>query len=93
MLYVCSASSFYLDWLKYVAIRWTLVLCMCLYLEWYMARLAYKNEHQKDTCYNEIGLCAQNKDITPGSIPNIIWGGGGLCDHLLRKKNIQLDLL
>ena len=23
---------------------------------WYMARLIVKNEHQNDTCYNEIGL-------------------------------------
>ena len=28
--------------------------------EWYMARLVVKNGHQNDTCYNAIGLCAQN---------------------------------
>ena len=28
--------------------------------EWYMARFIVKNGRQKDTCYNEIGLCAQN---------------------------------
>jgi hypothetical protein len=28
-------------------------------LEWYTARLMVKNGHQKDMCYDEIGLCAQ----------------------------------
>ena len=38
-----------------------------------MARLVVKNDgHQKDTCYNEIGLCAQNKDTILGIVVNII---------------------
>ena len=39
--------------------------------KWYMARLVGKNGHQKDMCYNEIGLCAQNKDIIVGFAANI----------------------
>ena len=37
-----------------------------------MARLVVKNGHQKDTCYKEIGLCAQNKDTVLGSVVNRI---------------------
>lgn len=29
-----------------------------------------KNGHQKDACYNEIDLCAQNIDNTPSSTVN-----------------------
>ena len=28
------------------------------HVEWYMARLVDHNGHQKDMCYNKIGLCA-----------------------------------
>jgi hypothetical protein len=35
-----------------------------------MARLVVMTGHQKDTCYNEIGLCAQNKDTVLGSVVN-----------------------
>ena len=28
----------------------------------HMARHLVKNGHKKDTCYNELGLCAQHKD-------------------------------
>ena len=27
-----------------------------------MARLSVRNGHQKDTCFNKVGLCAQNID-------------------------------
>lgn len=36
-----------------------------------MRRLVVKNIHHKDTCQNEIGVCAQNKD---GSTSNIFCG-------------------
>ena len=36
----------------------------------YMSRLMLRTDTQKDTCYNEIGLCAQNKDTILGSIVN-----------------------
>ena len=35
-----------------------------------MAKLVVKIEHQKDMCYNEIGLCVKNLDIILGSIAN-----------------------
>lgn len=35
-----------------------------------MARLVAKNRHQKDACYDEIGLCAQHKDTIPSSTVN-----------------------
>jgi hypothetical protein len=28
--------------------------------EWYMVTFVFKNEHKKDTRYNEIGRCAKN---------------------------------
>lgn len=34
--------------------NWTLT------FEWYMITFVFKNEHQKDTRYNEIGRCAKN---------------------------------
>ena len=38
--------------------------------EWYIARLVLENRHSKDTCHNDIGLCAQNIDTFLGSIVN-----------------------
>ena len=38
--------------------------------EWCMARIVVKNGHQKDTCYNEIGLCAQHISTILGSLVN-----------------------
>ena len=49
--------------------------------EQYMARLIVKNGHQKDTCYNEIALCAQNLDAVLGSIFNTIWR-----DYVITKR-------
>ena len=31
--------------------------------EWFMARLGVNNTNQKDTCYDEIGLCAPDIDM------------------------------
>jgi hypothetical protein len=42
--------------------------------ERYMAKLVIKNEHQKDTCHNKIGLCAQNLDTILSSIVSIATG-------------------
>lgn len=36
-------------------------------LEWVCGRLVVNNEHQKDMCYEEIGLCAQKLDTILGS--------------------------
>ena len=40
--------------------------------EWYMARLEFKKETSKATCYVELGVCTQNTDTIPGSIVNMI---------------------
>jgi hypothetical protein len=40
--------------------------------EWYIARLLIKLGHQNDTCYTEIGLCAQNTNTVLGSVGNTI---------------------
>ena len=42
--------------------------------EWYMARLGFKNGHEKDMQYDEIGLCAQHIDNILCSIVNITIG-------------------
>lgn len=39
--------------------------------EWCMARLAGKNGHQKDLCFEEMGECAQHTDSFLCSIENI----------------------
>jgi hypothetical protein len=36
---------------------------------WYVARFVLKNEHQQDTCHNEIGLCVRSID-TPFMLDN-----------------------
>lgn len=33
--------------------------------EWYRIWLVVKNKPHNDTCYNEMGVCAHNKDTTP----------------------------
>jgi hypothetical protein len=40
--------------------------------KWYMARFWVKNGFQKDMCYDEIGLCAQNIHTNLGWILNLI---------------------
>lgn len=45
---------------------------MPLLNSWYFARLVVKNAHQKDMCYNQIGLCIQKKGTILGSIINTI---------------------
>ena len=40
--------------------------------EWYMVRCGSKNGHQKDMCFKEIGLRAENILIILASIVNII---------------------
>ena len=40
--------------------------------EWCMVRCGSKNEHQRNMCSKEIGLCAENFITIPGSIVNII---------------------
>ena len=38
------------------------------YMFWVICGKAYGEDHTPSTCYKEIGLCAQNKDTTLGSI-------------------------
>ena len=52
-------------------LMWSLSIIGCLYFEGYMARLIVKNKHQKDLCFDKIGLCAHNTDALPG--PSIIY--------------------
>ena len=37
-----------------------------------MMRLVVKSANQTESCYDEIGLCAQNLDIILGSVVNTI---------------------
>ena len=39
-----------------------------------LAKLKVKNGHQKDTCYDDIGLCAQIIAVVLGSIVNATGG-------------------
>ena len=45
----------------------------------YTARLVVENIHQKDTLYNEIGLCAQNM--------------GAILGHFSKKEILHFDFL
>lgn len=49
-----------------------------------------KNGHPYDTCYDAIGLCAQNVEIILGSIVNTI--GKGPCDDLERERERESPL-
>ena len=50
-----------------------------------MARLVVMNGHQKDTCYDEIGLCAQKVDNI-----KIEHNWEGICDQVKRKRIFTL---
>lgn len=41
-----------------------------LVIEWYMTRFVVKNMNQKDICYYEIELCAQNISTIVASLIN-----------------------
>ena len=58
--------------LKYVGLMWSLFLIRHLYLIVYTARVVVTNGHLNHTCYNEIGLCAQNIDTIMGEKINAI---------------------
>jgi hypothetical protein len=54
----------------YIDLIWSFFLIVCLYLSGVYERLAIKNDHQKDLCYDEIRLCAQDIHITLALIMN-----------------------
>lgn len=59
--------------------------------EWPMARFEVKSGHQKDTLYDEIGLCSQNIDtVILGSIVTAHLGWS--CEFLEEKHNHHFDL-
>ena len=49
-----------------IAIIWTLI------FEWYVIRCGFKNGHQKDMCFKELGLCVQNMPTVLNSTVNIV---------------------
>ena len=60
--------------------------------EWFKQRLRVKNRsHQKVTCDDEIGLCAQNRDMMFHSNPNSLHNLEGLSD-CLEREILQFDL-
>ena len=50
-----------------------------------MARLVVKNKYKKDTCYEEIGPCAQHMDTILGSIDDT---SGDVYVIVNKKKRI-----
>lgn len=52
--------------------------------EWYVVRVAVKNGHQKDMCYDDLKLCGQNLNTILGSIGNTNWEV--LWDRSTRKR-------
>lgn len=55
-----------------------------------MARLVVNNKDQKDTCYDEIGLCAPDIDMLLGSFASTI---GRHIYSLEEKENLHFGLL
>ena len=53
--------------LGYVGFNTTLVLCKRVYLRYVRQSFSIMNRHQKDMCYNEIGLRPENEDTVIGS--------------------------
>ena len=64
---VCKRSIMQYFVLAYVGFNTTPVLCKHMYLRDVWQSLLILNIHQKDTRYNEIGLCAQKEDTIVGS--------------------------
>ena len=56
-----------------------------------MARLVLKNGHEKDTCCDEIGFCAQNIDTILRSVV-YTFGMGGHIVSLEELENLHFDL-
>ena len=56
-----------------------------------MARLVVENIHQKDTLYNEIGLCAQSMSTILGQMINTI--GRASTSPFNIKRFLHFDLL
>ena len=56
-----------------------------------MVGCGFKNEHQKDTCLNLIGLHIQNMLIIRGVAVNMVSWGGGVYDHLLSTRVLGYD--
>jgi hypothetical protein len=60
-----------------------IAIILTLVFKWCMVRCKSKNEDQKDVCFKEIGLCAQNMPTNLGLIIIIIFlGEEDLFDHL-----------
>ena len=57
------------------------------YVVWYGS----KNAYQKDMCFEEIEVHAQNRIIILSSIVNVIDGGGVVHDHLIMHNNLHFD--
>lgn len=59
--------------------------------EWHMTTLVIKNRNPKDTCHNEIGLCAQELWIIVSLIVNMIGRTIHPCDHLQSSRTFTLS--
>jgi hypothetical protein len=71
---------------------WSLFLIGQLTHEWCIARLVVENGHQKDTCYEKIGLhCAQIVYIILGLLVSAI--GKGLRECFEEKSNLRFGFL
>ena len=67
-----SLHNFLKKDLRYVGLMWSHFLMTPIII--IIAMLVVKNEHQNDTSYDEIEVCAQNIDTILGSIANITIG-------------------
>lgn len=60
----------------YVGVIWSLSFQLDKYICVVHGKAVVENGHQKDTCYKEIGLRAQNIDTIVGSVGNTIERAG-----------------
>lgn len=52
-----------------------------------MTKFVVKNGNQKDTCDNDIAICAQNINTVLDSIANTIWED--ICDRSQRETSLR----
>ena len=71
---------------------WSLLWIEHLHLEWYTSRFVVKTDTKIGTCYDGIGLYAQNIDTILGSIINTFGRGWNLFKKK-EKENLHFNLL
>ena len=68
-----------------------IAIILTLVFKWCMVRCGSKNEDQKDACFKESGLCAQNMPTNLGLIVIMIFLGRGTYLIIKRTRDLHFD--